>query len=106
MISNYAKLRNIAIMLLLLSHLIRFNYNLTCLLPLGNIRKQLFCPVRTAVGEQIHHTGASAHPGRRERVMKITISPDLKKKINKIKSSFHKTAAKDIKVSMCLTHPY
>lgn len=82
MISNYAKLWNIVI-LLLLSHLIRFTYHLTCFLPLGNITKQLFCQVRTAVGKQTHYRPShrSTCPlGKEETVEKVTISYDPKKK--------------------------
>lgn len=106
MISNYAKLWNIAI-LLLLSHLIRFTYNLTSFLPLGNIMKELFCQVRTAVGKQTHYRPShrSICPlGKEETVKKVTISYDQKKNLKVY--SFHKTAAKDIKVSMYLTPPY
>lgn len=110
MISNYAKLWNIVI-LLLLSHLIRFTYHLTCFLPLGNITKQLFCQVRTAVGKQTHYRPShrSTCPlGKEETVEKVTISYDPKKKKNTYKKtfSFHKTAAKDMEVSMYLTALY
>lgn len=103
MISNYVKLRNIAI-LLLLSHLIRLTYNLTCFLPLGNIRKQLFCPVRTAVGKQIHcrpwHRSICPS-GKQERVMKITISYDF---LKVWKISFQRQQPR-ISKCQCIWHP-